>query len=307
MTALTPIITNKNIENSYVKLNPEDTVISSFETSRTVEFNGTTGSTVPYDPRVNRFNTSIPGVSAFITSITGSTSSHYNSVALSLFNKDLDRSLTSNDVLLCRDLGVVILKKILFDSKIKKGTFTMTATGTNAAALGSLDIESDYYDDGYSNIVQRSSGNNVGVIDYDLGMIVVTSSVIREVAVSLTSVKYDTSVKNTNISVFCKCDPLELNYTLNNTFLATASLSSLVPGITKQGPDNIYTGEPLTASTTASVFDQRFYESNSDFMPYITSVGLYDDDNNCLAVAKLTRPLQKPSDLPITFRVSVDI
>lgn len=302
-----PIITNKNIQSTYVKLNDDDTVITNFKTSKPIKLTGTTGSDIVYDPRVNRFNNSILGVSAFITSVTGSTSSHYNSVALSLFNRDLDRSLTSNDKLLCRDLGVVILKKRFFDSKIQKGSFIMTATGTTAAVLGADDIEGDYYDDGYHNIIRRSNGENVGVIDYDLGLAVVTSSIIREVAVSLTSVSFNTSVNNTNISVFCKCEPNQLNYSLNKTFLATASLSSLTPGVTKQGYDNIYTSLPLTASTTGSVFDPRFYEQNSDFQPFITSVGLYDDDNNCLAVAKLTRPLQKPSDLPITFKVSVDI
>jgi hypothetical protein len=39
----------------------------------------------------------------------------------------------------------------------------------------------------------------------------------------------------------------------------------------------------------------------------ITSVGLYNENNELLAVAKLARPVKKPTDLPITFKVSIDI
>ena len=47
--------------------------------------------------------------------------------------------------------------------------------------------------------------------------------------------------------------------------------------------------------------------SATDFSPYITSVGLYDDDYNLLAVAKMTKPMKKPTDLPLTFKVSIDV
>jgi len=47
--------------------------------------------------------------------------------------------------------------------------------------------------------------------------------------------------------------------------------------------------------------------SATDFSPYITSVGLYDNDYNLLAVAKLTKPMKKPTDLPLTFKVSIDV
>ena len=41
--------------------------------------------------------------------------------------------------------------------------------------------------------------------------------------------------------------------------------------------------------------------------PYITTVGLYDNNNDLMAVAKLARPLKKPTDLPLTFKVQIDI
>ena len=41
--------------------------------------------------------------------------------------------------------------------------------------------------------------------------------------------------------------------------------------------------------------------------PYITAVGLYNNSNDLMAVAKLARPLKKITGLPMTFKVQIDI
>lgn len=304
---LTPIKTNKWIESTYVKIDPQDTVITNFETSKQVKITGTTGwpnSENPH-PNINRFSEGLgSGIQSFICSVTGSLSSHYNSVAMSLFSKNLDKSMTGNSVATCKDIGVLSVKKRNFDYAIEKGSIFLTATGSTAAVLGGEDIEGDYYDDGLGNLVRASNQTNIGVVDYETGMMVVTASPLREIAISVTSVSFSPRIKNTNISVFCTAYPDELNFSTNHTFLATASLSSTE---TAQGYNNLYTSLPITAGASGMWFDQRFYESDPDFKPYITSIGLYDDNNECLAIAKLTKPIQKPSNLPLTFKVSIDI
>jgi len=304
---LTPIKTNKWVENCYVRIEPQDTVISSFETSKRVTITGTSGWSSSYEhlPNVNRYNEALgSGVVAFTSSLTGSTSAAYSSVGMSLFSKNLDKSMTANDVALCKDIGVLFLKKRNFDNEIEKGSIRLTATGTTASSLGGVDMTGDYYDDALGNLVRQSDEEKIGVVDYDTGLMVVTSSPLREIAVSVTSVSYNPVVKNTNISVFCTAGPDDLNYSTNHTFLATASLSSVD---TPQRYDNLYTSLPLTAGDSKAFYDPRFYESDPDFKPFITSVGLYDDNNECLAIAKLTRPIQKPTDFPLTFKVSIDI
>jgi hypothetical protein len=300
-----PIKVNKGIENAYVKLSDSDTLISNFETSRQITLSGTSGGVFAYSPNVNRFSQVLgDSVSSFISSVTGSTSSYYRTVGMTLYTKGISSSFTGNTAGQQSDIGVVLLKKRAFDFGLKRGSITATATGTTIAALGGTDMSGDYYDNASGAIIQRSSGNTVGVVDYDTAMLVITSSSVREVAVSITSLKYNTRVNNTNISVFCKCDPDELNFSLNHTIFATSSLSSVE---TAQGYNNIYMSLPLTATTSGSMIDSRFTSSGVDFQPYITSVGLYNDDNECLAIAKLTRPIKKPTDLPITFKISVDI
>jgi hypothetical protein len=47
-------------------------------------------------------------------------------------------------------------------------------------------------------------------------------------------------------------------------------------------------------------------ENNDKSFTFITSVGLYDDDDRLLAVAKLSRPVEKSSSNDLTFRVRLD-
>tara|TARA_A100001201_G_scaffold29709_8_gene32206 strand:- start:204 stop:1940 length:1737 start_codon:yes stop_codon:yes gene_type:complete len=46
--------------------------------------------------------------------------------------------------------------------------------------------------------------------------------------------------------------------------------------------------------------------TGSGFKPYITTVGLYDDDAQLLAVAKLARPIQKREDIDMNFLIRWD-
>jgi hypothetical protein len=45
---------------------------------------------------------------------------------------------------------------------------------------------------------------------------------------------------------------------------------------------------------------------NPSFQPYVTTVGLYNDRSQLLAVAKLGQPLPMPSNTDVTFLVRYD-
>ena len=47
--------------------------------------------------------------------------------------------------------------------------------------------------------------------------------------------------------------------------------------------------------------------TGSYFQPYITTVGLYNDQQELLAVGKLATPLKKPADTELTIIVRIDI
>ncbi len=49
------------------------------------------------------------------------------------------------------------------------------------------------------------------------------------------------------------------------------------------------------------------FATGSAFYTYATTIGLYDDDNNLLAVAKLGKPIMMSPDTDMTFVVKYDI
>ena len=50
----------------------------------------------------------------------------------------------------------------------------------------------------------------------------------------------------------------------------------------------------------------RGFATSSSFEPYVTAIGLYNDENQLLAVAKLGKPIVISQDTDITFIVRYD-
>ena len=182
-------------------------------------------------------------------------------------------------------------------------------TGVTASVTGS---KSGYFmsigmllsNRGFTN---SFTGTTIGASLIDDGMFVVTTANMREVATSVTSVKYKTKVLGTSINVFCKCQPDEMNFSTNFTSALTGSVSSdtTSAGEIQQAYNNLWTKSPLTGNSDRMRFTPSMTRAGAG--PYITTVGLYDNNNDLMAVAKLARPLKKPTDLPLTFKVQIDI
>lgn len=68
--------------------------------------------------------------------------------------------------------------------------------------------------------------------------------------------------------------------------------------------------EPITASlsgTSGSASAYKSFTTGSEFMPYITTIGLYNDDDEMMAVAKLGSPLKKSTITDLFINVKFDI
>ena len=50
----------------------------------------------------------------------------------------------------------------------------------------------------------------------------------------------------------------------------------------------------------------RDFATGSDFMPYVTTVGIYNDNNELLLVGKFAQPIQMSSVTDTTFVVRYD-
>ena len=94
----------------------------------------------------------------------------------------------------------------------------------------------------------------------------------------------------------CKIRESEYNYTYNPT-----SLSSSL-GTVYDSNQNVY-------STSGSIVkgDRNNNITGSAFQPYITTVGLYNDANELIAVGKMAQPLPKSANTEMTIIVKIDI
>ena len=86
----------------------------------------------------------------------------------------------------------------------------------------------------------------------------------------------------------------EYNYSLNPSIIT----GSQIP--TK------FSGSDIDYSNTASFGKPLDFATSSYFSPYITTVGLYDNSFNLLAVGKLAKPLQSSLTTDTTILVNID-
>ena len=149
-------------------------------------------------------------------------------------------------------------------------------------------------DDGEGNLFYGST--QVGNVIYSHGMIIVnsnTSSIAVEDPDSI-SFKSNNPIYTLNYSI--KVSDYEFNHTLNPTAQKDNSI--------------FYYSGSLGPSGSKYVRPSGVYADNvtgSDFQPYITTVGLYNDSNELIAVGKLSQPLPKPADTELTIQIKMDI
>ena len=92
----------------------------------------------------------------------------------------------------------------------------------------------------------------------------------------------------------------------NITPLFPASSSFKTKVITEDngsGGINTYTVNKTYRGTTS----YRDFVTGSDFAPYITTIGLYDDNNDLLAVGRLAKPVKNDKELDISFILRFDV
>ena len=65
-----------------------------------------------------------------------------------------------------------------------------------------------------------------------------------------------------------------------------------------------YNPSLVTGSYTNGLL--RDFATGSVFQPYVTTIGLYNDENELLMVAKLAKPIALSSDTDMTFIVKYD-
>lgn len=304
-----PVAVHPLISTTYVSIEPQDQFFYNWETQ---SLRSITGMNNQNPGKEDHIMTHKDIIKAFTASVTGSSSSYFFVVG-GLVNQrtqlsTLTATTTSSFINTgnVRDIGVFALSKRLYDSQVIPGSLTATVTGSNFEAE---DISGDYFDSGSGSLIKKNDGQTIGIVLPDDGMFVVTASNYREVATAVTAVKFKTRVLNTTLNVFCKVSSDQLNYTFNPTsFMQNAvSADTDTSEQIQQSYNNITTKSTLTGDSSRSLYLSGLVSSGTDFSPYMSSIGLYNDNNDLLALAKFTKPLKKPTDLPLTVKLQLDL
>lgn len=130
-------------------------------------------------------------------------------------------------------------------------------------------LSREYVDN--EGILQDSeTGKIVGDVFYDKGLIVITDSPSIATLSTGENIQFISNKHINTYNVSCNVKDREYNFTYNPTA-------------------------------------KRLNSSTIEFTPYITSVGLYNDANELLAVAKMSRPIKKASNVDMTFKIQLDV
>jgi hypothetical protein len=171
-------------------------------------------------------------------------------------------------------IAVISIPSRLYGDFIQPSSFIFTApSGT-------------IYDDGEGNLLVSGSNALCGNIFYGQGLAVITSgSVTSSVAIDIINYVTASNVTcsfSSSLTIYenqykCTIRENEFTYTLNPT-LQTDQSGSL--------PD---------------------YTTGSYWSPYITTVGLYDETQNLLAIGKLAQPLPTSPTTDTTILINIDM
>ena len=215
---------------------------------------------------------------------------------------------STDERVLENEIAVFSIPQVIYGEGIKPGTVVFTNDVTSKT----------FTDDGYSNLID--SGSNVaGNIFYDRGLIVLTRDITSGSGVgNLTNFTLNFRSTKTIFEneVFIPVLESEFNYSQNPSAVYEdgARLYTHImqrPGSTKIG--DLVTSSFYDAGIkwVRGAFNQ--YEASSSLdqtgsflAPMITTIALYDNELNMVAVAKLPQPIKSLPDYPVNFIIRFD-
>ena len=228
-------------------------------------------------------------------------------------------------------LNIISVPSIFYGSSIKKGSVTLKyyITGTILAEATDTHRNGVLYQTSGS-----TTGNSVGVVLYDEGFIILTSSA----ALSSHQEKYEptdgdiTPPDPTNASWYyfgatgSHANAPSSSYAIEFNALNYVDTITMFAHV-KENQAN-FSNNPtfLTRSIIDAVSSSQYYHEdaeieiknivsssyknhNAAFKPvtYISKIGIYDKDKNLIAMAGLANPIRKLEERSYTFKLKLDI
>jgi hypothetical protein len=215
-----------------------------------------------------------------------------------------------------KNTRLVSIPSMFYGSSIEKGSVDLKFY-TEGTTVGRLQ---DTRKNG--ELIQTStgtgSGSVAGVVLYNEGFVLLTGSWTLDSAASeadswadfattgsaLSASSFDVNFRGTThtpvMTMFAHANRNELNSSNNPTFVTSGSAKTTNTGS--------YFYVENAGQEIKNVVSSSFAETGSfEKTVYISSVGIYDDDNNLLGIAKLAEPIRKRERDSYTFKLKVDL
>ena len=218
-----------------------------------------------------------------------------NSATASLITEvGLRQSYTStNERNLDNEFAIIPIPQIYYGEGVKVGSVRLE--DEQSAKI--------YTDDGYSNLID--SGSNVaGNIFYDRGLVILTRDVVSGSVLSQYTLDFRSTKTIYENEILLSVLESEFNVSQNPT-----AIDYDADG--KFGKIKLHSIQSNVNPSSFSGFGEYDYSSSLDttgsyLAPYITTIALYDDELNMVAVAKLPQPIKSMPDYPLNFIVRFD-
>ena len=227
------------------------------------------------------------------------------------------------------DSGAVIsVPQKFYGEYIKPGSVTLTDDSTNSTYILKDDSYGNLYDVEYSSSYasrvpdSNYSGSVVGNVFYNDGIIVITetgyySSVATGNGSDGFSLKFSSTQTIYEREYVCVVGENEFQHTTNKSLKVGRSGSVLMGSfVTSSLRGTEFDGFPYqTVGYSTSSYDVNGYNigteligeaTHSDFATYVTTIGLYNDNNELLALGKTAMPIKNDKELALTFVVRFD-
>ena len=224
--------------------------------------------------------------------------------------------------------SIISVSKDLYGERIKPTSVTLTDDSGASTLTIKDDGKGNLYDNAfsssfdqfasgvfaYSDIV-KSTGSFVGNVFYEQGVLVFTNTGSRFVNIGTGtgtdgySLKYKAQVTIREHSYTCVIGENELNSTNNISVTKERSGS-----ISVSGSESWKLFPPGHATAKSGSYKFKYDATNtynnfvthSEFRPYITKVGLYNDFNELIAIGQLSHPIKNDNDLSLAINVRFD-
>lgn len=226
---------------------------------------------------------------------------------------------STNERVIGSTIGVISIPQEYYGEGIKIGSMVVEYGSITAT------------DDGNSNLIDSAS-NIKGNVFYDRGLVVLTEDVADGSGLSSFDISYRSTMTIYENEIFLSVLENEFNVSQNPTAVYEVGAQKLTTTINKPytklnqsefvsktfyqpGAQYIRNGRyPFVSSydgVTKGSFDDYIVSGSTDqtgsyLTPFITTIGLYDNELNMVAVAKLPQPIKSLPDYPVNFIVRFD-